>query len=459
MVESCQPTSKVNAFFASPYYIALVMFLTGAANAFQLELPLYTLFAAVAVYVCLLGTDLSSLVPLVICSYLAPSVKNNPGRHDASIFTAYGSYILLLAGLIVLSLCVRLIRDRHIFLHKKRAFTGGILIVLCGYLLSGIGSAGYSELAGKNILFALLQGASILIPYWLFSAGVRPGLRKDYFAWVGFGAGCLLLWEILFIYCSAGVVVNGVIDRSRIYTGWGMHNNIGGILAMMIPFAFYLATKYNKGWIGTVAGSSFLIGVILSCSRSAILAGGIIYVLCIIMMLVYARNRKANTVALVMVVCIVALLVTIFRHQLLRLYSALLAHGMDPSSRDMIYRNGLSLFAENPVFGVSFYPPDNMSWSWSTVEGFTAFFPARWHNTVIQLLAGCGLVGLCAYAFHRVQTVRFFLRNRCKETAFIGCSILALLLSSLLDCHLFNIGPTLFYAMALAFMENTSAST
>ena len=35
----------------------------------------------------------------------------------------------------------------------------------------------------------------------------------------------------------------------------------------------------------------------------------------------------------------------------------------------------------------------------------------------------------------------------------IGISILSLLLMSLLDCHFFNIGPTLFYSMALAVME------
>ena len=29
-----------------------------------------------------------------------------------------------------------------------------------------------------------------------------------------------------------------------------------------------------------------------------------------------------------------------------------------------------------------------------------------------------------------------------------------LLLCSLLDCHFFNIGPTLFYSMALAFGEH-----
>ena len=456
MVTDCQAVNKVDTFLASPYYIALTAILTGIAHAFHLELLLYTLFTAMAIYVCLSGADFSCLTPLVIFSYLAPSAANNPGRYDTSIFSVSGPYILVLAGLIVLAFCCRLIRDRRTFFHKKRTMTGGIVILLCAYLLSGIGSSGYEALAGKNLLFAALQGLCILLPYWIFSGTVRPGLRKDYFAWVGFCTGGLLLWQILLIYCSAGVIINGVIDRNRIFSGWGMYNNIGGILAMMIPFAFYLASKYRKGWIGTVAGSSFLIGVILTCSRSAILCGSVIYIFCTILMLIYAHNRKANTIALLSVFGVVLVTVIVFHKPLLQLYSSLLQQGMDPSSRDVIYKNGLRVFWQNPVFGISFYPPDNMSWSWSTVESFSSFFPARWHNTLIQLLAGCGIVGLCAYAFHRIQTLRFFLRNRCKEVVFIGCSVLVLLLTSMLDCHLFNIGPAMFYAMALAFMENTA---
>ncbi len=459
MVKNRQAVSKADAFLASPNYIAFVTILTGAAHALHLELLLYTLFTAMAIYVCVSGADFSCLAPLVICSYLAPSAQNNPGRYETSIFAVFGPYILLLAGVIVLAFCYRLIRDRRTFFHKNRTMTVGIVVLLCGYLLSGIGSSGYSALAGKNLLFAALQGLCILLPYWLLSGTVRTGLRKDYFAWIGFWTGCLLLWQILLIYCSAGVVVDGVIDRKRIFTGWGMYNNIGGILAMMIPFAFYLASKYRKGWIGTVAGSSFFIGVILTCSRSSILCGAIIYIICTILMLVYAHNRKANTIALICVFVFVVATVAIFHSTLLQLYSSLLQHGMDPSSRDVIYKDGLKVFSQNPIFGTSFYPPKNMSWSWSTVQGFSSFFPARWHNTIVQLLAGCGVVGLCAYTFHRIQTIRFFLRNRCKEIVFIGCSILVLLLTSMLDCHLFNIGPAMFYAMALAFMENTSAST
>jgi O-antigen ligase len=93
-------------------------------------------------------------------------------------------------------------------------------------------------------------------------------------------------------------------------------------------------------------------------------------------------------------------------------------------------------------------------WIWADLDSFVNVFPGRWHNTVVQLLASCGIVGLAAYLFHRVQTVRLFLQNRTVENVYIAISILALLGMSLLDCHFFNIGPAMIYSCMLAFAEN-----
>ena len=90
---------------------------------------------------------------------------------------------------------------------------------------------------------------------------------------------------------------------------------------------------------------------------------------------------------------------------------------------------------------------------WSQLDNFTALFPPRWHNTIIQLLATGGVVCLFGYVVHRVQTVKLFLKNPSGDKTFVALSILALLLTSLLDCHFFNVGPVLLYSAMLAFTE------
>ncbi len=430
------------------------MLLAGLSNLFSLELIIYTIFIVTAIYVCLHGDDLLPLMPLCIAAYISPSMANNPGKNPDSVFALAngGLYLLIMATVLVGALIFHIVKNRQRFLGRKHVLLPGMLILSGAYLLSGIGSPNYSTLALKNLLFSALQGGAILLPYWLFSGGIRwRKTRRDYFAWIGFSAGCLLLLEITWIYLTRDIVIDGIIVREHIYTGWGMYNNIGGMLAMMIPFAFYLATKYRKGWIGTVAGSAFLIGVILTCSRSSILVGTLIYFVCIICMLYYANNRKANTVALITTIAAIVIGTLVFHSQLYRLFSELLNRGIDPNTRDTIYKNGLSLFAQNPVFGASFYPPAGMSWNWSTTS-FAAFFPARWHNTIVQLLASCGVVGFGAYLYHRAQTILLVFRRKNKDAVFLGLSISVLLLTSLLDCHLFNLAPAVFYSMTLAFI-------
>ena len=107
------------------------------------------------------------------------------------------------------------------------------------------------------------------------------------------------------------------------------------------------------------------------------------------------------------------------------------------------------------MFGEGFYPSTDKIYEWSKQERLKAILPARWHNTVIQLLASCGVVGLLAYGNHRQHTIRLFWKKRKTPAIYIGLSLLAMLLMSLLDCHFFNIGPTLVYSIGLAFAEKT----
>ena len=453
-----QLRNRMNRFLATPYYILAVMVLSLAAHLLSLETVVYTVFALVAIYTAVLGTDLLPLTPLFLFCYITPSIDNNPGKNAQSVFSGKsGMYIAILGILMALAVGFYVVRNRKQFFRQKRTLLPGLLALAAAYLLSGIGSDHYGNVAGRNLLFAAMQAAALLLPYLLLSGGVQwTKTRQDYLAWVGFAGGAAVLVQLVVCYLTQGVVVNGVIERHKIYTGWGMYNNMGFVIAMAIPFAFYLATKYRRGWIGTVIGSVFLVGVLLSCSRTSLLMGTISYCLCIFLMLHYAKNRRHNTIALISVLLLGCATLLLFHKQLLRLFSDFLGMGVDPSSRDVFFREGLKLFAQKPLFGNSFYSPGYTPWDFSSVDALSQLIPPRWHSTPLQLLVSCGIVGICAYLFHRYQTVRLLVRAGNKESTFIGCAIGVLLLCSLFDCHFFNLGPTLFYSAALAFGEYTA---
>ena len=453
---SSAAVNRINLFLPSRLYIGVVALLTALSNVFSLELPVYTLFAALTIYTCLWGEDLRGMIPIVAMGYLTPSARNNPGRNESAVFTPGhgGIYIALLGILMAAAVVYRVLRDRKQFFSCKRPLLSGMLILSGGYLLGGIGSTAFPTYWLRHLLFALLQSASIIIPYWLFTAGVDwKKVRRDYFAWLGCAMGCVLVLQILWIFLTGHVVVDGIIQRELIFTGWGMYNNIGAMLAMMIPFTYYLAVRYQRDWIGAAGGGIFLMFVMLTCSRNSILAAIAIYFFSMLLMFYSTQHRKRSTIIPIVSICAVLLVIAVFHKQLLRMFDNLLEIGLNPSSRDLIYKEGLTLFGQAPIFGNSFFSPGFQPWDWSTVDSFSGFFPPRWHNTFVQLLASCGLVGLCAYCLHTAQTVNLFLSGFSKERVFIACSVAVLVGSSMFDCHFFNIGPTLFYSLALAFAE------
>ena len=98
LIKEAPVINRTNHFLATPPYVLVVMLLTVIANVFSAELVVYTFFALVAIYTCLLGNDLLPLMPLFIGGYLAPSVENNPGRNEVSVFSGYsGIYLACLS--------------------------------------------------------------------------------------------------------------------------------------------------------------------------------------------------------------------------------------------------------------------------------------------------------------------------------------------------------------------------
>ena len=443
-----------NDFLRSPRYIILIMLLTAVSFALGGELVLYTLFAAIALYTAFFGVDMLPIMPLLICCYIAPSTGNNPGRNAQSVFNGRsGGYIVVLGVVVLASALIWVIRNREMFFSQKKKLLSGLLVLSAAYLLGGIGHSGYEDVAGKHILFALTQAAAITLPYWLFCGGINwKKVRHAYFAWIGVCAGCVLLLELLWIYLTGNVIVEGVIVRSKIYTGWGMYNNLGGMLAMMIPFVFYLAFTYHKGWLGILAGMFFLLGVFFTCSRTSMLVALLCYGACCILMVFFGIRRKRNAATTALVVALIVGCLLLFHRQILLLFSQILDDAQEMDSRFHIYRNGIKEFMKSPVFGASFYPAEGLSWSWSTTA-ITEILPARWHNTYVQLLASTGAVGMLAYLLHRYQTIRLGLKLEKRKQVLIVFSALTLLVCSVTDCHFFNIGPTLFYSMILAWLE------
>ena len=458
---------KINGFLNSSWFIFAVAAIVLVANIFALELIAYGIFTAIAVFVSIFGKDYLCYTPMLIGCYITPNYKNNPGKYGNSIFSFAngGIAILIMAGVIVLALVYRLIADRELgarMFKAKRKLLWGMLALGVAYVLSGVGVKGYTTVAFKNIRFGLIQFAAIFVPYMLLTGGIRwQDVDKRYCMLVGVVMSLTVGLEVVGVYITNGVFVNGVLNRGNIFTGWGINNNMGVLISMGIPFAFYFIYKNDRPILYNVFAVMLCVFSVLTCSRGCILGTAIIYIGCLVFILSKSPCKRVKKITTVNIFLLIATLgvMSILTYKAL---AAAFASGLKSAPRIRLYIMGLKVFWADPIFGSSFYTlndlahGENASWIWSQMGSLNNMIPGRWHNTVIQMLAACGIVGAIAYALHRVQSVFLILKNPTAEKIFIGLSIAILLVMSLLDCHLFNIGPTLFYSAILAFAEKFS---
>ena len=434
---------------------------------FSLELFFYSIVIVYALCVISLGKDLAPLIPLFPLCYIAVSTNNNPGISDQGIFYGVsGNLILCLAAIVIVALIMRISFDKKIgwklFFTKRRVLLPGLLLLSVAYFISGIGSAHYFDYVKSNVVFAFLQAMSILLLYFVFSATVRwDEFNVDYFAWAGLASGLVVVFELIWVYISENVVVDGVIDRMSIVAGWGTYNNMGAIIASAVPFAFYFVCKKRNSALYLLLALFLMIGILFSCSRSSIFFAFVAFIISYIYSLFKAKNKKGIYWVSAFIAVLAVLAVVKFSDKMLEIFATVpfvfdVVDGdviFNDSGRLDIYIKGWNEFLKNPIFGQTFYSANSDVFDFSEVAEFSAFFPSRWHNTIIQLLASCGVVGLLAYCYHRYQTIRLFVKKRTTVNVYIGIYIVTLLGMSLLDCHFFNVGPVLFYSIALAVME------
>ena len=451
--------ARINAFLYTPAYLLLVGVLTMLSNMFSMELAAYTGFLLIAIYVCLLGRDLLPLMPLFACGYISPSLGNNPGRNEETVFSfgRGGLYLAIMLAVVAVCLIYRLVTDPDFggkkFFARKRELLSGMLILGASYALSGLGSGRWADAGWRNLLFAFLQLMSIAGLYYLLSGAVRWELApKAYLAWTGVCVGYVLIAELIYVYITGGVIVDGAIFRNNIFTGWGHYNNMGALFTMVIPLPFFLTGRGRYAWFWYVSGIVFYLGLILTCSRGSILVGTFIFAASYLLSLLNSRHARRQFGVHGTLVAI-AMVAFIMREQLDYIFHSVRELGISSPARLEIYRKGLLQFWGNPIFGGSFFPEVSGLPSWSTSEGFLNLFPPRWHNTFVQVLATGGLVCFAAYVTHRVQTIQLFVKKFSWEKLFPALSIAALLLTSMVDCHFFNLGPVLLYSATLAFTE------
>lgn len=216
---------------------------------------------------------------------------------------------------------------------------------------------------------------------------------------------------ILGAYVAIGsIIVNYLMVRQATYlryaaTGWDA-NDIGLVLALGIPVAWYLAVSDGSNrkarWLRLVNYAyvpSAILAILLTASRGALLATvpALVFVVGSLPRLSLSRRM------LVLAVLIVALFVLqplVPQSSLERLATsgASIAAG-DLGGRGNLWREAIEVFLEHPLLGVG-----GGAYRAVAESGQVA------HNTFLSVLAEVGIIGLALFAIILAITVYEFVR-------------------------------------------------
>ena len=348
-------------------------------------------------------------------------------------------------GLLILSAIWFVIRHRK--LVRKIRFQGllvGMVALCVAMFCNGFFNPRYTAM---DLWFGFVIQLSIFLPYLLLAFFGRFETRDlDDFIYCLMITGLLVLAELIAAYFTTVRFVDGKPIKESVVTGWGVWTTIGEMLTFLMPACFYFAYSHRHGWIGYLLGLAMWGGTVLSQSRGALLMGTIVLAACLVTICAAGKNKKRNRIFTAVLGGMGIAGGLILWEKVRMILQNFLDYGFGDNGRFDLWKIGWEHFKKFPVFGSGFY--DSYKSEWNVV-----ITPYLYHNTIIQMLAACGLIGLLAYLFHRTQTVIQVVRKPNARKTFLGLCILGLILSSLLDVLFFKIYPTIIYGMILLFLE------
>ncbi|MBE6674486.1 MAG: hypothetical protein E7596_05220 [Ruminococcaceae bacterium] len=437
--------------FLNGYYYPLLIFLTALmAHTFSLELLGAAIFFITATAGFIFCEDLKFLISPLIMFILMFSQKSVA---SGIFFTKPYLIAMVCCAIYIIALFFA-----HFIIYKKlinfksflksKLFLGYILISVA-FLLNGF--LNFDEYSFGNIVFALALIGSFGVVFLIFNINLNSENLVKYLFFVLYLVSLLVTLELFFSFFNQIRIVNGEIVKESILLGWGMWNNVGGMLSFLLPIHFYYASTTKKfGFLFYGSGILSYLAIVLTLSRSSLLVSSLIIVACAIIGCFCGENKKINRIITASVAIIGCVGIIVLWEKISGILGDYIARGFDDNGRFEIYKKGFKNFLSNPIFGGGFCSVDAQE------HQFISFLPDRYHNTIIQLLGACGIVGLSAYLFHRYQTIKLLWQKRSLSVVFAFLCILSLLLTSMLDNHFFNIYPGFIYTLILVTIEKSS---
>ncbi|MBQ4510880.1 MAG: O-antigen ligase family protein [Clostridia bacterium] len=441
---------KYLSFINSFYYSIICALIVFISHTFGLELLAIISIGLSVSLGLLFSSSLNFVLVPALTIFFTLSEKNS--FNGQGKFYSFGSLftVSVVVAIFIGCLIYHLINNRKDYYYKhafKSPLFYGILILSISFLLNNFI---YKErFFWKDLGFSIALVIAYLGVFLLLYVGLKFDEKlKSNIVFALFIASMVVTLEFYSLFVTGQIkFTDGEIVKESIVTGWGIWNTIGCYLSMLLPIHFYLASFVKRyGFIFYGTGLISYLAIVLSLSRSSLLAGTFVLGISVIVSCFFGENKKVNRIITsVLFVCAIGGIILMW-DKIANVLGDYLERGLDDNGRFEIYATGWKKFLSHPVFGCGFYNSHHIN---------EVGLPFGYHNTIVQMMASCGVIGLLAYLYHRYQTVALFIKQRCVKNFYLMLCICALLITSLLDIHMFSLYPTLYYILILITIEKT----
>lgn len=442
--------NKYLSFINSYYYLLICAILILISHTFGIELLgiiTLTLSASIGLIV---SSNVNFIFAPALTIFFALSEKNSfDGKGK---FYEFGSIFTVVTVAVIFVICL----IYHIIINRKRynlknvlksPLFFGILFLSISFLPNNL--IYREDFFWKDLAFSFALLLSYLGLFVILYLGFDFNEKfRKLVIFSLFIVSMLITLEFYSLFITGQIQFsNGEIVKESIRTGWGIWNTMGCYLSMLLPIHFYMSAYTKKyGFLFYITGLISYLAIVLSLSRSSLLAGTFVLGISVITCCFFGENKKINRIITSILFVVAIIGITLLWNKIANVLSDYLERGLDDNGRFEIYATGWQKFLSHPILGTGFYNSHKIN---------NVGLPFAYHNTIIQMMASCGIIGLLAYLYHRYQTIKLFIKQRSIKNLYLMLCISALLITSLLDVHMFSLYPTLFYMIILITIEKS----
>ncbi len=433
---------SISAFFESPLF--LLLFGTAVLLFYVLNIPVVTLviFAVCGCFICLFAEDTRATMGLLVLLMFSFRNKDNVACYR----TTFAICTYVVGGIPLLASAIYRLAFRSEPLKDGWGLLG-VGLLSASILLGGTFTQYYSQ---KNFMNALIMSSTLFGGYvfYAFTLQKREGTLL-YLARTCAIAVCIIALEVLELYkrkYTWGTPLDW-IWKGKILLGWTRSNMVGEMMVFFLPAVFYLIYKERFGILYYLVVLVGLFGIFLTLSRNAILWSIITVIIGTTANCLVGRRKLANLIIgilSILGICVSFVVVSKLGY-LDNVLQFFLESGLDDHGRFEVWTTHWNLFVDSPLHGVGY----------KTYKVMSGDIVDKAHNTLVQMLASSGLIGLSCYLVHRVQTVYSVAKKPTTERLWIGGTVLVGLLMSLLSPLFFQVYFRVCYVVLLVALEKS----